>query len=399
MDTRRKQLRSATTEGRGVISILIIAGMIAILTLGFRSWLTMRAERQALRQETEQLRAENQRLSNVAQTLADKHKISAAMSASIAPPDVTPANSLVENPSNKNNNLIARIIAGEDEPPELTAEQAESYLEQTRRSAASLLAAFRGTRDEKFLQEALQKFPGDPQVNFAAAIKQNTSPEERRERLDSFKQSAPENALANYLSSLDYFKSGQTALAVQELSAASGKLQMQDYSMEFVQNAEEAYRAAGYSESEAKMIAMSSLLLPHLAQMRDLGRSISDLVSSYREAGDQASADEALQMACKLGQRFDQQTREPLISQLVGAAIERTALSAMDPASPYANGTVNDRLAEMTQQRASMKQLTQQFDSLQPMMSADDWSHYADRQRLFGEKAALQWLAEKYGPK
>src|SRR5207237_2491384 len=131
----------------------------------------------------------------------------------------------------------------------------------------------------------------------------------------------------------------------------------------------------------------------HLAQMRDLGLNIAELANSYRQAGDQASAEEALQMACKLGQRFDQQTREPLISQLVGVAIERTALSAMDPSSPYANGTVNERLDELKHLRAGMKQLVQQFDSLQAMMSADHWRYYADRARLFGAIADLDGWA------
>ena len=102
-------------------------------------------------------------------------------------------------------------------------------------------------------------------------------------------------------------------------------------------------------------------------------------------------------MACNLGQRFGQATREPLIGQLVGIAIERTALSSMDPASPYANGTVADRLEELTQLRSGIKQVAQQFDALQPMMSDDDWSSYAERQRLFGEKKALDWLVGKFG--
>ena len=396
METKAKRLESGGVAGRGPTGMLLIAAAVAILVGGAQTMVKLRQERQALRQEIEQLRAENERLSNVAQAVPARHKETTSLSAPHSRPDKTSAESPVENPSVTN--FIARIIEGED-PPELTAGQAESYLEQSRRSAASLLAAFRATGDEKLLEEALQKFPNDPQVNFAAAIKKDAPLEERRQRLDAFKQSAPDNALANYLSAVDYFKSGQTAQAVQELSAASGKPQLEDYSMEFTQSAEEAYRAAGYSEAEAKMIAMTSLLLPHLAQMRDLGRNMAELASSYRQAGNQASAEEVLQMACNLGQRFDQATREPLISQLVGMAIERTALSAMDPATPYANGTVNERLDELTQQRSGMKQLTQQFNGLQPMMSADDWSNYAERQRLFGEKAALEWLVGKFGQK
>jgi len=396
MDTKAKRLETGRVAGRGLMSILAIAAAVTILGGGAQITVKLHRERQFLRKEIAQLRAEKERLSRVvAQTApAIDNNRSSALSAPGPEPGTAPGATVIEN--RPFTNFIARILEGED-PPELTAEQAESYLQQTRRSAASLLAAFRGTRDAKFLEEALQKFPNDPQVNFAAAIKKDVAPEERRQRLDAFKQSAPDNALANYLSAIDYFKSGQTAQALEDLNAVSGKPQLDDYSMEFTQSAEEGYRAAGYSEPESKMIAMTSLLMPHLAQMRDLGRNMAELAGSYRQAGDQSSADQVLQMACTLGQRFDQAPRECLISQLVGMAIERTALSAMDPAGPYANGTVNDRLAEMTQQRAGMKQLTQQFDAVQPMMSEGDWSSYADRQRLFGEKKALEWLVAKFG--
>ena len=69
-------------------------------------------------------------------------------------------------------------------------------------------------------------------------------------------QSAPENALANYLSALDCFKAGQTDQAVQELIAASDKPQFQDYSLNSVQDDEETYLAAGYSEAEAAAVAL-----------------------------------------------------------------------------------------------------------------------------------------------
>jgi hypothetical protein len=77
-------------------------------------------------------------------------------------------------------------------------------LEENRRSAESVLAAFRTTEDQAFLREAVEKYPKDPRVSFAAYFaarnQPDSSPEERRQRLDAFKQSAPDNALADYLS-------------------------------------------------------------------------------------------------------------------------------------------------------------------------------------------------------
>jgi len=88
--------------------------------------------------------------------------------------------------------------------------------------------------------------------------------------------------LLNYLLALDYFKSGQADQAVQELVAASGKQQFQDYTLDRMQDDEEAYLAAGYSVAEAKTIPGSQLLLPQLKQLKDVGLSLVDLAKSYR---------------------------------------------------------------------------------------------------------------------
>jgi len=126
-------------------------------------------------------------------------------------------------------NLYARF---KDKQPQLTAEQVEPYLKANRRSAASLLAAYRTTGDAAMLAEAMQTYPNEPQVAFEAAFKKDASFEERHQWLEALKKSDPGNSLPNYLSALDYFKSGQADQAVQELIAASGKQQFQDYTLD-----------------------------------------------------------------------------------------------------------------------------------------------------------------------
>jgi len=113
----------------------------------------------------------------------------------------------------------------------------------------------------------MDMYPGDPRLDYVAWCR-SQSPEERRQWLDAFKQFAPDNALAHYLSARDHFTSRQNDQAVQELLAAATK-PIQDYSLDFVQNSEEAYRAAGYSDAEAKMMATSTLLLPQLAEYQN----------------------------------------------------------------------------------------------------------------------------------
>jgi len=219
--------------------------------------------------------------------------------------------------------------------------------------------------------------------------------------LDAFEKSAPDNALANYLSANSYFNAGQSNQAVQELTAASGKTQLQDYSAENIQNVKEAYLTAGYSDIQAQAIASFQQSSPELTDMKSLGSDIIHLAASYQQSGDTASAQTMLQMAMNLGQQSSGMGSGTLIAQLVGLAIERNALAAMDPNSSYGdNGqTVQDQITAIDQQKAAVKQLSTQLIQLEPTMSDEDWANYTDRFKSFGETAAAQWVVNKYGHK
>ena len=293
-------------------------------------------------------------------------------------------------------NLYTRLVNGD--VPKLSPEQIDTYLTQNRRNAESLLAAFRASSDTTYLKEAEEKFPNDPRVAYAAIFKCD-SPEERNQWLERLKQSDPGNALPNYFAALDALKSGQMDRAVQEITAASGKQQFQDYSMDFLQNAEDAYRSAGYSDADAKSIAATELLLPDLKELRDLGRQMVSLANSYRQSGDSASADAALQMNIALGQRFGGYPGEPLVDRLVGIAIEHDALATMDPTTPYGTSgqTVQDRLNQLNSTRESLKSLAQQETGLFQRMTDQDVASFWDRWRTFGYEPTMRWALGKYG--
>ena len=319
-------------------------------------------------------------------------------------------------------NLFARFQGLKDKAPNrLTVGQVESYLKANGRNAASLLAAYRTTGDQTMLAEAMQKNPNDPQVALEAALRKDASPEERHQWLETFKQSDPANALPNYLSALDCFKAGQTDQAVQELMAASGKQQFQDYSAQRVQDNEQAYLAAGYSLAEAKAIAplqqaMSwassddeaeatfapfQTQLTQLQQVKALSQNVVALAKSYLQAGDQASAQAALQVVVNLGRRYSSTSGEDGLSWGVGGAAEVMALSGMDPNTAYdgSGQTVQDRIKQLRQKRTAVRGLYQQAGPLLGAMSDEDWSSYSDRVRFFGAPAALQWVVGKFGQK
>jgi hypothetical protein len=90
-----------------------------------------------------------------------------------------------------------------------------------------------------------------------------------------------------------------------------------------------------------------------------------------------------------------------LISHLVGLAIERIALNAMDPNSPYGNSghTGQEQLDHLNQRKTAISLLFKENESLLENMSDQDWISYIDRDKSFGEEATLRWVISKYGQK
>ena len=381
-----------TTLQKTLATAVVVAGVATTLVFQTRSRASLRDANQSLRQRVAQLQSDNESLSA---------RLARARTATVLKRPAPPVPSMLPRiessaPDPGVTNLFARL---ENSTTKLTSRQIEPYLRANRRSASSLLAAYRTTGATALLEEAMQRYPGDPQVAFEAAFKKDASPEDRRHWIDAFKKSAPDNALPDYLSALEYFEAGQADRAVEDLIAASGKSQFRDYTLDRMQDDEEAYLTAGYSMAEAKTIPARQLLLPQLAQIKDLSQHIINLANSYRDAGDTVSAQAALQLAANLGQRYGNTvTGETEISRLVGLAVESIALKAMDPNSPYGSGseTVKDRLDYLAQQSAAIRTLAQQTEALEPKMSDQDWISYKDRWRVFGEEAAGRWLVNKY---
>jgi RNA polymerase sigma factor (sigma-70 family) len=379
----------AWTKAKVAIVSAVIVGITAYSVLQHQSQITLRDQNETLRKQMAQLQADNDRLSAKSREQIP-HLPAPQMRASslTTPPPVE------DSPST---NLYERF---KDKTPLLTTEQVDAYLKANGRKASSLLAAYRTSNDVGLLREAMAKYPDDPQVAFEAVAAPKLTPEEKRPWLKTFEQSAPDNALANYLSAIDDFKSGQTDQALQEMSAAAGK-HFDDYTQARIFDDEEAYLSAGYSTAEAETASSRSLLLTQLAPLKQLGQSLVDLASAYNQSGDPPSAQAALQMAMKLGQTLDSASSSApaLISQLVGIAVQRMALGAMDPNAQIGeNGqTVQDQLNLIAQNRQAINELDKQTQPLMQNLTDQDWIIFTNRRMLFGEVPAMQWVLSKYG--
>ncbi len=304
-------------------------------------------------------------------------------------------------------NVIARLMREEREGGDVDRgawhRGVETYLQQHNRSAESLLAAARvlgrGSPDgREYLREAREKYPNDPRVAYAAYYgsgpydnQQSASPE-RRQWLDNFKLAAPDNALPDYLSARDDFKAGRTAEAVQEVLAAVGK-PMQDYALDSIQNAEQAYLAAGLPEAEAKARASSEQPLPQLAELKQLTVNLVEYAKAQQQSGDPAAAQSALQAAVSMGGQLDKDGPF-LINNLVGIAVQQIALNAMDPTATLGDTgqTVQSQLDALNQHKQDLKAVGQQIEAVLPYLTDQEVVAYFDRIRRDGETAAVQWL-------
>jgi RNA polymerase sigma factor (sigma-70 family) len=285
------------------------------------------------------------------------------------------------------------------EAPKLSVVEIEAYLQQNKRNVESLLAAFRVSGDKAYLREAATNFPNDPAVQFAA-IAFDTFPEQRRQWLEAFKGSSPDNAVAWYLSALDYFKAKQPDQALQELGEATRKETFNAYVNQASQAVEEMYNLAGRPALEAKHASTCGVLKPHLTQLKSLGTEMMQLRKQYQDQGDATSANSLAYMGMVLGNRLGTgANNQSIIDQLVGIAIEKNVLGQLDATVSYEflGRPVNEVLADLDRQKQSIRQATESKQRLVPNLNETDLVNYLDREKVYGEPEATAWLQAKYG--
>ncbi len=288
--------------------------------------------------------------------------------------------------------VLQRIVSHDTNVFKLSPAELQKFLTRNASNAESLLAAFNMTSDKEYLREAVRRHPESAFV-LAMALAGGAWPEQQRELIEQFKQAAPDNPLANYLSARDHLKNEQPELAVLELSEASSKKGFHDFTLERMQGLEDMHLGAGHSAAEAKALAMSSLQIPTLRPLRELGREMSALERQYLGAGDTASAEAVAKMGLRLAAHVSNSGAGSLLSQMVGSVVEREILSALDPAASYdfLAQPVNERLAQLLAQDREVRASARFFDHWIQNANEAQLVSYFDRSKLFGESAALRW--------
>jgi hypothetical protein len=300
------------------------------------------------------------------------------------------------------------LTGGSGEFPEPTPEDIARFLAKNGETPANLVTAFEKTHDRRWLERALELFPGSPVVLMAALeaiggasprAGETYQPDpQRMAYIDRFKAADPNNPLPWIFSAQEFFKLKQTADALADVRAALGRPAFYTYATERMDSAQKLYESLGLGPVEAGALGMFGLTIPHTTAAMQSSRSLMELQKSASQSGDTAAADEALRLTYDLGRTFaTPEASRMLIGQLVGIGMEKRALEALPAGSPPDWLKVNpaERLAEIEQKKAYMQGFTNGIESLIRSQDGDLIAEYLRRMRTESEAAAYEWLKKQ----
>ena len=280
--------------------------------------------------------------------------------------------------------------------PKLSPAQIESFLKDKDRSADALLVAFRLSQDPAYLREAAKSFPDQPAVQLVVALRAPTT-EERQQGIDAFKKLSPENPIGPYLQADLSFSQGDYARAAQGLSETLPSGNLPDPSGALFKNTEAAYLVAGYSPIESKIAALFLINQDRtlfLSSLQNVSGNLTQLREQFIQQGDIDAAEPTVELGLTLGQRIQNQVNPALLNALVGQAIERQTLEALDPSTPLGtnNETAQSRLAQLDTLGQEVNGLLLALQS-HPVesMSSEEINQYTRRVQQDGEISALTW--------
>ena len=318
-------------------------------------------------------------------------------------PEVAPATaaSSVDSPLRPGKNETTeerrkRIISAQGDRADFKLSEQDVFLfvQAQGSNAMSLVGAFEASRNKDYLKAALEKFPTNQFVQSKALMWLDLSDEQRAKVTEDFKKSAPTNAFANYIAARDAIKHGDTQTAIAELLAAKGK-GFEEYFRDSTEGLEAAYASAGYSMVEAKMLGSCDITLPHLAQIKGVGRHFLDLAEKAAATGDTKTQQQMALLNWQIGQTLRKASGSvPVITELVGIAMENHTLRGWPAGTDFAGRSTADHLEANNADRGEIRIVGPVFYQWFPTAPDHEVITYLNTLKNSGEREALNWLIE-----
>ena len=222
-------------------------------------------------------------------------------------------------------------------------------------------------------------------------------PEQRADWIRRFKESSPDNPLADYLAANDQFQGGARGAAMAELREALTRTSYNDYLLSSLEEREALEQSAFSDPAEAELRAIFSLPVGQLPLVRDAAKSLLAVQKEAVSKGDWPAAEEAAALGVDMAHALtNRSSPEVLTSDLAAIAIEMGAVQALtdDPNASVALGfDPATRLAELDREKAELKALIESLDPAEPGAYARYAVEFGRRMKSQGELSALRWLA------
>lgn len=269
----------------------------------------------------------------------------------------------------------------------------DAYLERHQFSRESMLAAALMSEDPARLIAAARRYPDDPYFQLLV-IAGDALPEERREWLERFKASQPDNLLSSLFLGGDLLADGEVEAGLAELHVSANSEGHEDFSNEGGLVLEAALIELGHPPLEAKMRSNGAISSRHLQRIQQEMKHLRKLAD---EAGSPEEKTELASLGAKVGYRMHHGgTSANRITQLVGFAQQNVFSRMLDPDTAIAgiDKTPTQLREEFEAEKAriiSDSELSERTGELTEQQVV----HLIDRRRVFGDENANNWLREQ----
>lgn len=276
---------------------------------------------------------------------------------------------------------IKEVLEGIIQPP--AQAEVDAFLQEHGRSQSNLLAAHTLTSDISYLEEALQRFPDNPNV-LVAILSQEKPQENAIELAETLTFLEPDNALSHYLHGKALLDVGEIDAAFVALSDGASASSFQATLTEQIEGLTAFHEFQGSSPDLALIQSVFGAGLPHLDKMRKLTQELTIYNSQD---------DIAVSVGVAMGNHLSQGAGNYLlINQLVGLAIEQQFLESRPPETfnLFLNQTHGELLRDIERQRSHIAKIAKTTSAEWEQMTTEEAAIYARIVMEEGEEAAMR---------